>query len=89
MDAAQASQVIRQTRYSKDSCGVISLFDGYAKRTTYSLVGCLHRIITLSLLCFNEWLKPLLIRPGKEPVSSVQEHDPYLESLLIALRGQK
>ena len=52
-----------------------------------AVVESLHRIIILSLNCFNGWLNPLLPHSRKETVSSVQDHDPYLESLLIALHG--
>ena len=89
MKVAQASELIRQTPLSRDSFKVISFFDGDEKRSKRALAESLHRIVTLSLLCFNGWLKPLLVRSRKEPVSSIQEHDPYLESLLIALHGRK
>lgn len=89
MDVVQASELIRQTPLGRDSCKLISFFDGDETRSKRTLARSLHRIVTLSLLCFNRWLKPVLDRSGKEPVSSVQEHDPYLESLLIALHGQK
>lgn len=88
MDAAQVSELIRQTPFSTDSSKIISFFDGHERRSKRALAQSLHRIVTLSLLCFNGWLKPLLVHSGKEPVSSVQEHDPYLESLLIALHGR-
>ena len=89
MDVAQASELMRQTSVNGDSSEMISLFHGHEKRSKCALAGRLHRIITLSLLCFNRWLKPLLPRSRNETVSSVQEHDPYLESLLIVLHGQK
>jgi len=89
MDAAQVPELIRQTSFNGDSSEMISFFHGHDKRSKCGLAGSLHRIITLSFLCFNGWLKPVLDRSGKEPVSSVQEHDPYLESLLIALHGRE
>ncbi|HME42705.1 MAG TPA: hypothetical protein VKF36_06440 [Syntrophorhabdales bacterium] len=89
MDAAQVSELIRQTSVNGDSSEMISFFHGHEKPSKCALAGSLHRIVTLSLLCFNRWLKPLLPCSRNETVSSVQEHDPYLESLLIALHGQK
>jgi len=89
MDVAQVSELIRQTSVNGDSSKVISFLHGHEKPSKYALAGSLHRIITLSLLCFNRWLKPLLPRSRNETVGSVQEHDPYLESLLIALHGHK
>jgi hypothetical protein len=55
----------------------------------HAVVGNLHRIITLLLRCFNGWLRPLLSRAEKETVSPIQDRDPYIESLLIALHGPK
>lgn len=89
MDVAQVSELIKQTPVNGDSSKVISFFHGHEKPSKCALAGSLHRIVTVSLLCFNRWLKPVLVHSAKEPVSSVQEHDPYLESLLIALHGQK
>ena len=89
MDVAQVSELIRQTSVNEDSSELISLFDVHERRSKCNLAGSLHRIITLSLVCFNGWLKPLLVHSRNEQVSSVQEHDPYLESLLIALHGRK
>jgi hypothetical protein len=89
MSAAQASQLIRQTPPSRDRFKVFPVFEGHETRSKCVLAGSLRRIITLSLHCFNGWLKPLLVPSRKEPLSSVQDHDPYLESLLIALHDQK
>ena len=89
MDVAQVSELIRQTPLSKGSSKLISFFDRDEKRSKRALAQSLHRIVTLSLLCLNEWLKPLLPCSRNDTVSSVQEHDPYLESLLIALHGHK
>ena len=89
MNVAQASELVRQIPFNRDSSKVISFCDGHEARSKRALAGNLHRIVTLSLHCFNGWLQPLLVHSRKEPVSSVQEHDPYLESLLIALHGRK
>jgi len=59
------------------------------KRSERLVVEGLHRIITLSLECFNAWLSPLLPRSRNAAVAPVQEQDPYVESLLRALHGQK
>jgi hypothetical protein len=38
---------------------------------------------------FSRWLRPTLSHSDGLPVSAVQDHDPYLEGLLIALHGRK
>ena len=89
MDRAHLSELIKATPLKEDRTAVISPFDGHERRTKCCLAEDLHRIITLSLECFNAWLSPFLSHSRKETVSSVQDHDPYLESLLRALHGHK
>jgi hypothetical protein len=60
-----------------------------ARISKHAVVEKLHEIITLLLRCFNGWLKPLRSGAEKETVSPIQDRDPYLESLLIALHGRK
>ena len=47
------------------------------------------RIITSWFLFFSRWLTPFLSHSDGAPVSAVQDHDPYLESLLTGLHGRK
>ena len=88
MDLASPSELINAIPVKREQAEVIAPFDGQEKRSKCTVAESLHRIITLSLHCFNGWLRPLLPRSRKETVSYVQDHDPYLESLLIALHGR-
>ena len=67
----------------------VSSFGRYAIEAECSLLGRLHKVISLSLLCFNTWLRPSKSDSKGEPLSAIQEQDPYLERLLIALRALK
>jgi hypothetical protein len=87
MDVAQASELINKTSVNRDGSEMISLFNGHEKRSKCGLATNLHRIIAASLLCFNKRLKPLLPHPRSEMLSPVQDCDPYLKGLLIALYG--
>ena len=89
MDLAHFSELIKAIPFGRDHAKVISPFDGREKRSNYAVVESLHRIITLSLRCFNGWPKTLLSHSVKETVNLVQDRDPYLESLLIALHNRK
>jgi len=73
----------------RDSCEMISLRNGHEKRSKCGLATNLRMIIAVSLLCFNGWLKPLLPHSRNEMLSPVQDCDPYLIGLLMALHGQK
>lgn len=89
MDIAQASESIKKTSVNRASSEMISLFKGHEKRSKCGLATNLRRTIAVSLLCFNKWLKPLLPHSRNEMLSPVQDCDPYLKGLLIALHGQK
>jgi hypothetical protein len=89
MHLGNPSALIKVPSFSRDPFGAPVPFNGREKHPARTVVAGLHRIITLSLECFNAWLSPLLSRSRKAAVSSVQDHDPYLESLLRALHGHK
>lgn len=89
MHLGNPSALIKVPSFSRDHFGAPVPFNGQEKRSECTVVEGLHRIITLSFKCFNAWLSPLLPRSRKAAVSSVQDHDPYLESLLRALHGHK
>jgi hypothetical protein len=72
----------------KDSEVLIRL-DGREKPLKQAVVKSLHRIIASSLDFLGGTLKPLLSHPGKETFIAVQDRDPYLERLLLALHGRK
>ena len=89
MHLGDASDLIKVPLFSRDLSEAVSPFNGQEERSECAVMKGLHRIITLSLECFNVWLRPLLPRSRKDAVSSVQDHDPYLESLLRVLHGHK
>jgi hypothetical protein len=89
MHLGDASDLIKVPLFSRDLSEAVSPFNGQEERSEWAVMKGLHQIITLSLECFNAWLRPLLSRSRKDAVSSVQDHDPYLESLLRALHGHK
>jgi hypothetical protein len=89
MHLGYASDLIKAPSFGRDHSGATSPFNGQKKRSERAVVEGLHRIITLSFACFNAWLRPLLPRSREAAVSSIQDHDPYLEGLLRALHGHK
>jgi len=89
MHVAQKSESIRQTPFNRNSSEAIPFFHDSERPSQCAVVMSLHVIVTLSLRCFNGWLKPLLPHSQKETVSSVQDRDPYLESLLTTLHRKK
>lgn len=51
--------------------------------------GALHRILALTLACFDTWLKPLFLRAQGQNLSPIQEHDPYVSGLARYLQSQR
>ncbi len=86
MDSAHSPTSIR---ISRNSSKVVSFFDAYEKPSRCAKIENLYGIITASLRCLAPWLRFLLPRPGMDRVDSVQDRDPYLESLLITLQTLK
>jgi hypothetical protein len=51
-------------------------------------VACrVHKILALTFLCFDTWLKPLFSEAERQNLSPIQECDPYAEGLLRYLQG--
>ena len=65
------------------------LYSQHEKRSKEALLKRLCKRIILSLQPFNGWLKHFLTPAIEERISAVQDRDPYLESLLVALHGRK
>ena len=89
MDLPHFSELIKAIPLNRDPAEVIPPFKGHEKRSKHSVVESLHRIIVLLLHRHNGWSRPILSRAEKETVSPIQDRDPYMESLLIALHGRK
>jgi hypothetical protein len=51
--------------------------------------GTLHRILALTLACFDTWLKPLLSGAKRQNLSPIQEYDPYVKGLARYLQSHR
>ncbi len=80
-------QIRKPNRWS--SANNVSSYGRRALEPECSLLGRLHKVISFSLLCLNGFLRPLHSDSGGEPLSSIQDQDPYLERLLSALHDKK
>ena len=49
----------------------------------------IHKILVLSLVCFDRWLRPLFSQAESQNLSPVQEYDPYVQGLLRSLQSQR
>jgi hypothetical protein len=51
--------------------------------------GRVHKILVLTLICFDRWLKPLFSQAERRNLSPIQERDPYVKGLLRCLESQR
>jgi hypothetical protein len=49
----------------------------------------LHRILALTLACFDTWLKPLFSGAKRQNLSPIQEYDPYVKGLARYLQSRR
>jgi hypothetical protein len=54
-----------------------------------TVAGRIHKILVLTLVCFDRWLKPLFSNGERQSLSPIQEYDPYVEGLLRYLQSQR
>ena len=48
-----------------------------------------HKILVLTLVCFDRWLKPLFSNAERQNLSPIRAYDPYVEGLLRYLQSQR
>jgi hypothetical protein len=48
-----------------------------------------HKMLMLTFVCFQTWLKPLFSHAERNSLSPVHEYDPYVVGLLRYLQGQR
>ena len=54
-----------------------------------TVADMVHKIIVLTLVCFDRWLKPLFSQAEKQNLSPIRAYDPYVEGLLRYLQSQR
>jgi len=54
-----------------------------------TVAGRVHKILVLTLACFDKWLKPLVSQAERQSLSPIQEYDPYVQGLLRSLQSQR
>lgn len=89
MNLPRFSELTNAMPFNRGTVKTISMFNRHEKPSKYALLKNLRRIVIRLFHCFSGWLQPLLPHSIKETVSAVQDRDPYLESLLMALHGRK
>ena len=88
MDLAQSYELTKVIPLNRECSDVTSFLCKRARLQKRGVARNLHRLISVTLGCCGGLLRFILPRRMQEPISSIQDRDPYLESLLMALRAK-
>ena len=81
-------EVMKQTPLAPDYTETGTPFHSGNGSGEDTLAGRVHKILVLTLVCFDRWLKPLFSQAERQNLSLIQEYDPYVAGLLRYLQSQ-
>jgi hypothetical protein len=88
MDLAHRRELTKQAPLAPEYAETSTYFHGGNGDGEDTVAGEVHKILALTLVCFDRWLKPLFSDAERQSLSPIQEHDPYVGVLLRYHRSQ-
>ena len=82
-------EVMKQTPSAPDYAETSTPFHSKNGNGEETVAARVHKIIVLTLVCFDRWLKPLFSQAERQNLSPIQEYDPYVAGLLRCLESQR
>ena len=82
-------ELIKQTPLAPDYAETNTPFHSGNGNGEETVAGRVHKILVLTLVCFDRWLKPLFSQAARQNLSPIQEYDPYVKGLLRYLQSQR
>jgi hypothetical protein len=89
MHLTHRHELMKQTSLAPDYAKTDTPFHSGNGNGEDTVAGRVHKILVLTLICFDRWLKPLFSNAERQNLSPIQEYDPYVEGLLRYLQSQK
>lgn len=89
MDLTHRRELTKQAPMAQEYAETSTYFHGGNGDGEDTVAGRVHKILALTLVCFDRWLKPLFLDAESQSLSPIQEHDPYVEGLLRYLQSQR
>ena len=89
MHLTHRHKLMKQTPLSQDYAETSTPFYSGNGSGEDTAAGWVHKILVLTLVCFDRWLRPLFSQPERQNLSPIQEYDPYVAGLLRSLQSQR
>ena len=89
MSLTYRHELMKRTPLAPDYAGTNTPFHSRNGKGEDTIAGRVHKILVLTLACFDKWLKPLFSQAEEQKLSPIQEYDPYVEGLLRCLQSQQ
>jgi hypothetical protein len=89
MGLAYRHELMKQTALTLNYAETSTPFHGGNGSREETVAATVHKILVLTLACFDRWVKPLFSQAERQSLSPIQENDPYVEGLLRCLQSQR
>ena len=89
MSLTYRDELMKQTPLALDYAETSTPFHSGNGNGEETVAATVHKILVLTLACFDKWLKPLVPQTERQNLSRIQENDPYVEGLLRCLQSQR
>jgi len=89
MHLTHRHELMKQTPLAPDYAETSIPFHSGNGNGDETVAGRIHKILALTLVCFDRWLKPLFSNAERKSLSPIQEYDPYVKGLLRYLQSQR
>jgi hypothetical protein len=89
MSLTYRHELMKQTPLAPDYAETSMPFYSGNGKGEGAVAGRVHKILALTSVCFDTWLKPLFSQAERQSLSPIQEYDPYVEGLLRYLQSQR
>jgi hypothetical protein len=82
-------ELMQQTPLALDYAQKSMPFHGGHGNGEGTVSAGVHKILMLTFVCFETWLKPLFSHAERHNLSPIHEYDPYVVGLLRYLQSQR
>jgi hypothetical protein len=89
MRLAFRHELMKQTQLGQDYAETSMPFHGGNGNEEGAVAAGVHKILALTYICFDTWIKPLLSQEERQNLIPIHEYDPYVVGLMRYLQSQR